>query len=194
VRPTENGGWAPLDQPETRAVANWMQRIRDDFAVYITFHTSTHSIVVPWGAMRPPREIPEEHNAVLDATLEWINGHMTYKGGHLGWGDTSGNLSYAASGSSMDWAYDGYDVPSFTVETFVPAPVRDQWPDDVNFWGASALVFPLKVLMNVDKLAEWQLPEREFPYPAEWVGVHYFPDGPPSAPAGSDPPNAPPEL
>jgi carboxypeptidase T len=179
VRPSENGGFQPNDQPETRAIAVHMQRISQDMAFYITFHTSTHSIVVPWAAMNPPRDIPAEHQAIFDATIDWVNGHMTYQGGTLGWGDSSGNLSYAASGSSVDWAYHGHEVPSWTVETFIPPSVREDWPQDVNFWGNSSLIFVLKALMNVDKLAAWELPDREFPYPADWVGVHYFPDGAP---------------
>lgn len=178
VSPSENGGFFPLDQPETRAVANWMNRLGDDLAFYITYHTSTHSIVVPWAAYFAPREMPAEHNAVFDAWLEWVNGHSTYQGGHLGWGDTTGNLSYAASGSSMDWAYDGHEVFSTTIETFIPAAAREGWPLDVNFWGSSAMVFPLKLLMNTDRLQDWELPEREFPYPEAWTDVHYYPQGP----------------
>jgi carboxypeptidase T len=189
VSPSENGGFFPLDQPETRAVANWMNRLGDRMAFYITYHTSTHSIVVPWAAYFQPREMPAEHNAVFDAWLAWVNGHSTYQGGHLGWGDTSGNLSYAASGSSMDWGYDGHEVFSTTIETFVPASVREDWPTDVNFWGSSAIVFPLKLLMNTDKLAAWELPEREFPYPAAWTGVHYYPEGVPGR-AGEAQPQA----
>jgi len=186
VRPSENGGFAPLDQPETRAVNNWLMLHADRLAFYLTFHTSTHSIVVPWAAFSKPREIPAEHNAVFDDLLSWVNAHTTYKGGRIGWGDNSGNLSYAASGSSMDWAYQRYVVPSLTFETFVPVSVRDQWPSDVNFWGASSLVFTLKMLLNTDLLGKWKLPEREFPYPEDWIGVHFHPQGVGKSPADAD--------
>lgn len=177
VRPSENGGWAPLSEPETRAVNNWLSLHRDNLAFYLTFHTSTHSIVVPWAAFNEPREIPPEHEAVFASALDWVNAHTTYKGGRIGWGDSSGNLSYAASGSSMDWAYDAYGVVSFTMETFIPNARDIGAPLDVNFWGDSSLVFILKLLMNTDKLQHWDLPEREFPYPEEWTGTHFFPEG-----------------
>lgn len=179
VRPSENGGWAPLDQPETRAIDNWLTRIQDRLALYLTYHTSTHSVIVPWGAMNEPFPVPPEQDAIFVSWLDWVNAHTTYKGGRIGWGDTSGNLSYAASGTSMDSAYMKYGVFSTTVETFVPLAVRDDWPNDVDFWGASSLVFTLKILSNTGNLKEWREPTAEFPYPAEWTGKHFFPDGPP---------------
>lgn len=179
VRPSENGGWEPLDQPETRAVDNWLARVGDDLAMYVTFHTSTHSVVVPWAAMNEPYPIPAEHDAVFDSWLTWVNDHTTYKGGRIGWGDSSGNLAYAASGSSMDWGYQGHGVFSTTIETFVPPSYREEWPDDVNFWGASSLVLVLKLLVNTGNIDAWREPSEEFPYLESWVGVHYYPDGAP---------------
>jgi predicted deacylase len=186
VRPSENGGVQALDQPEAAAIAGHMAQLGKRLAFYLTFHTAAHSVIAPWAAFHPPHDIPPEQDAVLVAVLDWTNRHTTYDGGRTGWLDQSGNLGYAASGTSMDWAYDCCGVPSFTFETHGHA---DGQPEDVNWWGQDILPVSLKLLMNTDLLQQWKSPEREFPYPAAWQGVHVFEEAPARA---AQPP--PPEL
>lgn len=187
---TESGGAEPLNQPEARAVADHMDELGEDLAFYLSFHTNTHSVVVPWAAFRHPRPIPQEHEAVFQSMLGWINQHTTYQAGRTQWGDTSGNLSYAASGSSMDWAYDCCQVYSSVMETFIGsagfsmdpnAPPAQPGRPDAAWWSNSTLPYILKLAMNADLLRDWQEPAREFPYPAAWEGLHWFPEGRPEA-------------
>jgi hypothetical protein len=195
VRHSENGGFRPLDQPEAAAVAAHMARLHEGgrFAFYLTFHTAVHSIVVPWSAFAAPRAIPQEHEAVYQEVIAWVHGHTTYDAGRNGWFDESANLGYAASGTSQDWAYHCCDIPSMTFETFHFA---EGVSEDVNWWGADVLPITLKLLLNTDHLKHWEPLEREFPYPPEWEGVHWFAEGAPEqgdgprggaldAPAGS---------
>jgi hypothetical protein len=183
---TESGGAEALNQPETRAVADHMAALGDDFAFYLSFHTNTHSVIVPWGAFNEPRPIPDQHEAVFQDLLGWLNEHTTYQAGRTRWGDTSGNLSYSASGSSMDWAYDCCEVYSSVMETSIGSagldprsPPAEPGKPDAAWWANSTLPYILKLAINADHLQRWEAPVREFPFPAAWEGLHWFPDGAP---------------
>jgi hypothetical protein len=155
----------------------------------MTFHTNTHSVIVPWAAFLPPRDIPQEHEAVFQDVLGWVNGHTTYKAGRTRWGDPSGNLSYSASGTSMDWPYDCCNVFSSTMETFIgsagrdlTAPPAEPGKPDAAWWANSTLPYILKLMVNTDLLHDWQAPVREFAYPEDWTNLHFYPEGAPASP------------
>jgi hypothetical protein len=111
-----------------------------------------------------------------------VNDHTTYRGGRTRWGDNSGNLSYSASGSSQDWAYDCCNVYSSTMETFIGsggpgnplAPPAEPGKPDAAWWSNDTLPYILKLAVNTDLLQQWKEPAREFSYPAEWNGLHWF--------------------
>jgi len=183
----ENSGPHAFSEPESRAVRDLLASLDDRLAFYMTYHTPTNGFIAPWSAFDPPFAIPPEHNAVFEATLEWVRTNTEYKAGKAQWGNFSAGLPYSASGSSQDWAYMRHNVPAFTleIEIWYTSVFSDGYAGRVfltpyqglDYWMRASLPIPLHLLANADRFAAWEPPVVSPP----------LPDGvPPERPAALD--------
>ncbi|HWH07677.1 MAG TPA: M14 family metallopeptidase [Candidatus Thermoplasmatota archaeon] len=174
----ENCGAYPFSEPETVALRDLMAELaasEGGLAFYYTHHTPTNGFIAPWSAGRAPFPIPPEHQAVLEAELAWVRAHTEYKAGKAQWGNFSAGLPYAASGTSMDWAYATHRVPTFTIEIaiYYTSVFSDGYVDryylqpykGLDYWLRATLPIELHLLANAERLARWEVPDVEPPLP-----------------------------
>lgn len=173
----ENSGPYAFSEPEARAIRDRLAMIEGNgsrLAFYMTYHTPTNGFIAPWAAFDPPFALPPEHDEVLGGVLDWVNENTEYKAGKAQWGDFSAGLPYAASGSSMDWAYMRHQVPAFTleIEIWFTSIVSENYAqrnlapyNGLEYWMKASLPIPLVLLANAEKLASWEMPTTEPPLP-----------------------------
>lgn len=103
-------GPGPFSEPESQAVQSLVDS--RDFQALISYHNYTQVILFPWGYTN--RRAPE-YNLLLSLAgemsrlMESVNGRI-YEFGQ------SSIASYLVNGSTTDWAYGQYGIPSFTFE------------------------------------------------------------------------------
>jgi len=74
-----NSGRRPFSEPETQAIRAFAEIIDSPlFSFYLTCHTAGHCIIGPWGAFKPPFEIPQNELFVLRSVEEWIDQNTEY--------------------------------------------------------------------------------------------------------------------
>lgn len=170
----ENAGDAPFSEPETQAMRDLMDAHGPRLAFYLTHHTNAHSIIVPWAAQDPPFRIQQEHEDLFQYELGWFRDNTEYLVGRASWGDFSAGLPYSASGSSMDYAYMMWRVPSYTFEQAFGATAlltpnfvnRIQQEDPgIVYWMKAGLPVLAHLLANAPKLKAWELPTADVELP-----------------------------
>lgn len=173
----ENCGPGPFSEPESQAMRDLFERLKDRTAFYLTGHTPTHAVIAPWAAFEPPFPVPEEHHAVLEAELSWIRENTEYEAGKAAWGNLSAGLPYSASGSSMDYYYVTTGKPAFTLEvefwyssaTSEGFPARALAPyEGLRYWMDATLPIPIHMLENAARLSAWELPTETTIVPGAW--------------------------
>lgn len=121
-------GTAPFSEPETQAVRNLTQGFQR-FGGFVDFHSYSQKILWPWSYIIDPPPTAAELNTV-GASME---SQMDLFGANYSQGQGSVAL-YIASGTSKDWAYDGRNIPSFTVELRDTGQFGFELPE-AQIWG-----------------------------------------------------------
>ena len=155
-----NCGRYPFSEPETQAMRGLMENLAShNFSFYVNCHTAMHMVITPWNAFKPPFEIPSNEENVFNYVKKWVVENTEYE---------DKPMSYHASGTAIDWCFKEFHVPSFTFEILS----KDYEPgsghgkhDHLVHWMKTTLPFFLYLLVNIDNLHDWQVPDRQPPLP-----------------------------
>jgi carboxypeptidase T len=104
-------GPSAASEPETRAMAELVERIRPVFD--ISYHSFSEVVLYPYGCdgvHAPTRAILEDIGAKMAAGLPTDEGAAHYRSG------TPWELLYPADGADLDWMYHDYGVVPFGIE------------------------------------------------------------------------------
>jgi len=94
-------GWRPFSEKESRAVAKYLYKRRNDAKVFVDVHTFGQILSHPWGFSKAPSFHDYKHREVtrrIANRIRWGNRAI------YNYGQTSSTL-YETSGDSTDWAY-----------------------------------------------------------------------------------------
>ncbi|KAM9286944.1 carboxypeptidase O [Morus bassanus] len=94
-------GFGPESEPETRAVAQFIERKKSDILCYLTIHSYGQYILTPYGSTTKPPSNSEELMHVAEKAAAALMGKY---GTSYEVGSTS-LILYSNSGSSRDWAH-----------------------------------------------------------------------------------------
>ena len=102
-------GTRPFSEPETRAVRDFLEN--QARRAVISYHNFSQEILYPWGCTytAPPKE----------DLLTCLSSTMAYHIKKVHWRTyepMQGSLHYIYSGNAIDWIYQRFGAPSFTVE------------------------------------------------------------------------------
>ncbi|XP_001602586.2 carboxypeptidase A2-like [Nasonia vitripennis] len=94
------GGPSPFSEPETRAMSNYIMNNKKTIRTYLTLHSYSQMLLVPWGFTRTrPADFQDLMNIATKAKKAMAKVHGTdYKVG------PAAELLYPTTGSSDDWA------------------------------------------------------------------------------------------
>ncbi|GAB0191670.1 carboxypeptidase O [Grus japonensis] len=94
-------GSGPESEPETRAVAQLIERKKSDILCYLTIHSYGQYILTPYGSTtKPPSNSEELMHVAKQAAAALMGKHGTsYEVG------STSSILYSNSGSSRDWAH-----------------------------------------------------------------------------------------
>jgi hypothetical protein len=155
-----NCGRHPFSEPETQAIKNFAEGISfNDFSFYVNCHTAAHSVWIPWIVFKPPFEMTEKERNILHDILDWVRENseyvpvyeLIYKGRQV-----------YISGTAQDWFYKEYRVPSFSYE--ILSEDYEMWMgqgrhDNLVHWMKTTLPFFMYLLVNIDNLRQWRIPD-----------------------------------
>ena len=113
-------GRAAFDQPNTKAVKNYLEPLKDKLKLFVTYHSFSEYFLTPIGYTTDLPTDHEHHTRVGDAVVEAIAERhgVHYK-------PMRSAEMYPCSGDSADWAYEGLGVgDSYTIEL---RPDWDSW-------------------------------------------------------------------
>jgi hypothetical protein len=149
-----NCGRRPFSEPETQAIRDLMRFLSSNrFSFYLNCHTATHSINTPWSAFKPAFKISSQESMVYSTVRKWVSENTEYEDRQL-W--------YKASGTSMDWCFKKFRIPSITFEIlsfdYEPGAGGGKHNNLVHWMKTTLPVF-LYLLVNVENLYNWKIPD-----------------------------------
>ncbi len=157
-----NSGRRPFSEPESQALKDFMNKINNGyFSFYLSCHTATHCIASPSiGVKRSEYEISPNELAVYDNAKNWISKNTEYR--------ASKSKGGYGNGNSMAWCYKEFQIPSFTFELLTPD--YDPWfssgkHDHLIHWMKTGLPVFLYMLVNIENLNDWEIPDIHPPLP-----------------------------
>jgi murein tripeptide amidase MpaA len=94
-------GRKAFSEPETKAMSDYIMRIKDRTAMYLSLHSYSQLVLTPWGYTKElPPAYPDMEKRALSGTKALAAKYGTaYRVG------SSTNVLYAAAGGSDDWAH-----------------------------------------------------------------------------------------
>ena len=164
-----NCGRRAFSEPECQALRDFMNEIRyNDFSFYINCHTAGHWINGPWMAFKPPFEMSQHEINIINYVNNWVEKNTeydTYKSGEVIIDD---GMKIYVSGTIVDWFFKEFHVPSFLFEML--SHDYEPWMgagkhDHLVHWMKTALPFFMYLLVNIDNLRHWKVPDVLFPLP-----------------------------
>jgi hypothetical protein len=149
-------GPRPLSEPETAALAAYMQELEPQ--LYLSHHTGRHAVIRPWAACDPPYPMPAADDALFESIESWVSNHTTYK--NTGTAEETAKRERlfppgAASGSSTDWCYLTYHCVALTLE--VTMAYGEGGGDPVGI-AEEALPVSVHMLEHAADYAAWRAP------------------------------------
>ncbi|KAG4079633.1 hypothetical protein HA402_010413 [Bradysia odoriphaga] len=106
-------GPTPFSEPETIALYEFLEPIASRINMYLSFHSQGQYILFPYGHTYEPSNY---HDLLTEVGNAGGAGFANRNGTIYRVGPTSTTL-YIASGTSVDWAFDKYDIPlAYTFE------------------------------------------------------------------------------
>jgi len=155
-----NCGRRPFSEPETQALRDFTKEL-DDFSFYVSCHTAAHCIIGPWGAFKPPFKISQNELYILTYVERWVEKNTEYKTYRSGEGLVYQGDKIYFSGTSSDWFFKEYHIPSFAFE--ILSEDYEMWMgkgkhDNLVHWMKTTLPFYMYLLVNIDNLRQWRTP------------------------------------
>jgi hypothetical protein len=155
-----NCGRHPFSEPETQAIRDFMRDLENnDFTFYVNCHTATHSIDIPWAVLKPPFKMTEQETNLFHYVLNWVGKNTEYEPVSVLMDDNG--KRYYDSGTSSDWVFKEFRIPSFTFEILSTdyEPWMGQGKHDyLVHWMQTTLPFFMYLLVNIDNLRLWRTP------------------------------------
>ena len=172
----ENCGRRPFSEPETQALSDFITDIvSKDFSFYLGCHTADHCVYVPWEVYKPPFEMTEQETNLFQYVLNWVDNNTEYE--PAGIEVHSGKQSYT-SGEIESWFFAEFRHPFFYFEILSPdyfppkggipwdkAYLGESKHDHLVHWMQTTLPFFMYLLVNIDILRQWQMPDIQPPLP-----------------------------
>lgn len=162
-----NSGRHPFSEPETQAFRDFTKEL-DDFSFYVDCHTAAHCIIGPWGAFKPPFKMTQHEIGILTYAEEWVEKNTEYETYRSGQGIVFQGEKFYSSGTSIDWVFKDFHIPSFAFEML--SEEYEMWMgqgkhDHLVHWMQTTLPVFMYLLVNIDNLYEWKTPDIQPPLP-----------------------------
>ena len=162
-----NCGRRPFSEPETQAIRDLMKRLEQrQFSFYVNCHTAVHVLGASWLTFKPPFQQSQQEQKVLDHVLTWVETNTEYE---------ALRTTFKAGGLANDWCFKEFNIPSFNFEILS----QDYEPfmgegkhDHLVHWMKTTLPVFLYLLVNIEYLHNWEIPEN----------TPYLPEGVPPVP------------
>jgi len=152
-----NCGRYAFSEPETQAISNLMEELHDQaFSFYVNCHTALHNVVVPWVTYKPPFEMTQQEKNVFGYVVDWVIGNTEYEAFSV--------EGFKTGGCAIDWCFKEFGIPSFNFELYTeeydPCLGSGKHVDLVH-WMDTTLPFFMYLLVNIENLHNWEIPNVE---------------------------------
>ena len=102
----------PFSEPETRAIRDLIQR--EKFDCVVSYHSYSQLILYPWGYTRDPISNVDDHLKMSGlAERMYANAERIHRKHYE---PQQASMLYPAAGTTIDWTYGVFSIPSFTIE------------------------------------------------------------------------------
>ena len=151
-----NCGRRVFSEPETQAIRSLIEKIsHKDFSFYVNCHTAVHTVSIAWLTYRPPFKQTQKEQVLRDYVLEWVEQNTEYE---------ASRESLKVGGVVPDWCFKEYRIPSFCFEILS----KDYEPfmgtgkhDNLVHWMKTTLPFFMFLLVNINYLRQWKIPQNQ---------------------------------
>lgn len=163
-----NCGRKAFSELETQAVRDLIKTLdQHDISFYVNCHTSLHTVVTPWLSYKPPFDMTQQEKTVFDYVIDWVKKNSEYDAFR-----TDG-FQYKTGGNAMDWCFKEFRIPSFTYEILSPEYLSQNYDpfnprnkhDHLVHWMKTTLPFFMYLLVNIENLHNWKIPDLQPPLP-----------------------------
>lgn len=171
IRPNDPSKWwrncgrFAFSEPESRALRDFMKSLNyHDFSFYVDCHTAWHDIMtpVPWAKtiLFPPYIISEREEKIFDYVKDWVEANTEYEADRSKYNKVGGCADY--------WCFKEFCIPAFTFE--ILSIDYDAWygekkHDNLVHWMKTTLPVFLYLLLNIENLHDWKIPDIQPPLP-----------------------------
>ena len=152
-----NCGRYAFSEPETQSLKKLMKELHfNDFSFYVNCHTALHAIVTPWLSYKPPFEMTTKEKNLYEQIVLWAEKNTEYT--------AFISEGFETGGNAMDWCYKEFRIPSFTFELYAEEydPCLGSGKHvDLVYWMKTTLPFFMYLLVNIESLYNWEIPNSE---------------------------------
>lgn len=157
-----NCGRRAFSEPETQASRDLMKSL-DRYSFYVNVHTAVHAIAAQGNIVYKPEFVVTDHERkITNAVIDWVVEHTEYRGLH------GEDFNHTGIGCASDWVFYKHRIPSFVFEVlnldYEPwyGPGRH---DSLVHWMKTALPVFIYLLVNIENLYNWKMPNINPPLP-----------------------------
>jgi len=156
-----NCGRSPFSETEATSIREFSKTI-DEISFYVNCHTAAHCLIGPWGSFKPPFEIPQKELNIFSYIDNWVKDNTEYTSYRSGQGIVYQGEKVYFSGTSADWFYQEYRIPSFAFE--ILSEDYEMWMgqgkhDHLVHWMKTTLPVFMYLLVNIENLHHWETPK-----------------------------------
>jgi len=148
-----NCGKRAFSEPEAQSIRDLTERISyKDFSFYVNCHTAVHTVSSVWITHKPPFQISQQEQIVIDFVFDWVEKNTEYE---------TQNEPLKVGGTITDWCFKQYHIPSFCFEILSKdyEPFMGQGKhDNLVHWMKTTIPFFMFLLVNIDHLRRWEIP------------------------------------
>jgi hypothetical protein len=127
-----------------------------DFSFYVNCHTALHAIVTPWISYKAPFEMTAKEINLYEEVVLWAEENTEY--------EAFISEGFATGGNAMDWCFKKFRIPSFTFELYAEEydPCLGSGKHvELVYWMKTTLPFFMYLLVNIENLHQWDIPDIE---------------------------------